>query len=84
MGALMRKTLPEAPYQRPRIAPSRPEWGDAKDVQRHFGIRETLCYHYFRNGKIKGILLPGTGRSGGKRLFSFDSIRKFIASQEGK
>ena len=80
----MRKTPSETLYKRPRIAPAHPEYGDARDVQRTFGIKETLCYHLFRNGKIKGILVPGTGRSGGKRLFSFDSIRKFIASQEGK
>ena len=53
-------------------------------MQRQFGIKESLCYHFFKTGKIKGILLPGTGRDGGKRLFDFASIRKFIASQEGK
>jgi hypothetical protein len=79
-----RKTPIETLYKRPRIAPNRPEYGDAKDVQRIFGIRETLCYHWFRKGKIKGILIPGTGRSGGKRLFDFQSIRNFIASQEAK
>jgi hypothetical protein len=78
----MHKTPSETLYKRPRIAPVRPEYGDARDVQRVFGIKETLCYHYFRNGKIKGVLIPGTGRSGGKRLFDFASIRKFIASQE--
>ena len=80
----MPKTLSKPPYKRPRIAPVAQEFGDAKDVQRVFGIKESLCYHFFKTGKIKGILLPGTGRDGGKRLFSFDSIRKFIASQEGK
>jgi hypothetical protein len=83
-ASTMRKTPTETQYKRPRIAPSRPEFGDARDVQRTFGIKETLCYHWFRKGKIKGILIPGTGRSGGKRLFDFASIRKFIASQEGK
>jgi hypothetical protein len=80
----MRKTPSETLYKRPRIAPARAEFGDVRDVQRTFGLRETLCYHLFSKGKIKGILIPGTGKSGGKRLFCFDSIRKFIASQEGK
>jgi uncharacterized NAD-dependent epimerase/dehydratase family protein len=71
-------------YKRPRIASARPEYGDAKDVQRQFGIKETLCYHLLRKRAIKGVLIPGTGRSGGKRLFDFASIRKFIASQEGE
>jgi hypothetical protein len=69
----------EIPYKRPRIASNRPEYGDAKDVQRVFGIKETLCYHWFRKGWIKGVLIPGTGRGGGKRLFSFASIRKLLA-----
>ena len=81
---MQRKTLSETLYKRPRIAPARPEYGDARDVQRIFGIKETLCYHLFRKGKIKGLLIPGTGRSGGKRLFDFASIRRFIASKEGK
>jgi hypothetical protein len=80
----MRKIPSETLYKRPRIRPARPEWGDARDVQRTFGIKETLCYHLLRNKKIKGALIPGTGRSGGKRLFDFASIREFIASQEGK
>ena len=80
----MPKTLSKPPYKRPRIAPVAQEFGDAKDVQRVFGIKESLCYFWWRTGRIKGKLLPGTGRSGGKRLFDFASIRRFIASQEEK
>ena len=52
---MQRKTLSETLYKRPRIAPARPEYGDARDVQRIFGIKETLCYHLFRKGKIKAF-----------------------------
>ena len=80
----MRKTPSETPYKRPRIAPTRAEWGDTRDVHRTFGIKETLCYHLKKKDLIKSVLIPGTGRSGGKRLFDFASIRKFLASQEAK
>jgi hypothetical protein len=78
------KRLPKTAYKRPRIAPTSAEYGDAKDVQRTFGIKESLCYHLWRKGLIKGVLIPGTGRSGGKRLFDFSSIRRLIAEQKKK
>jgi uncharacterized NAD-dependent epimerase/dehydratase family protein len=82
----MRKTRSETLYRRPRIAPARAEYGDIADVRATFGLKESLCYHLFRNGKIKGVLIPGTSKTGGrgKRLFCFESIRKFIASHEGE
>ena len=43
--------------------------------RRIFGIKETLLYHKWREkGAIKAILVKGTGRTRGKRLFDFHSI----------
>jgi hypothetical protein len=57
------KTPSKTPYKRPRIVSARPEWGDCKGVERTFGIKETLCYDLLRKDKIKGVLIPGTGRA---------------------
>jgi hypothetical protein len=70
------------PPRRPRRIEDQPtpqEWGDVKDVRRIFGLRETFTYSLWRQGKIQGSLIPGSGRARGKRIFSFASIRQFIA-----
>ena len=55
-----------------------------RDVQRVFGLRETHVYNLWRKGQITGISVPGTGKKRGKRLFSFASIRKFLAECAAK
>jgi len=56
------------------------EYGDVRDVRLVFGLKATFTYHLWSNGKIKGVLVPApTGGKRGKRLFSFASIRKFLA-----
>ena len=83
----MKTTLSESSHKsqkRPRIIASPPEYGDARDVQRVFGIKETLLYHKWREGAVKAILVKGTGRSRGKRLFDFQSIRKLLKEAEAK
>ena len=68
-------------HKRPRISPTVPEFGDARDVQRVFGIKESLCYHLFKTGQIKGVLVTGTGKKSGKRLFDYRSIRSLLAKR---
>jgi hypothetical protein len=59
------------------------EYGDVRDVRLTFGLRETFTYQLWSKGKIKGVLVPApTGGKRGKRLFSFASIRKFLADCE--
>jgi hypothetical protein len=73
------------PLRRPeRVVVQVPEYGDCRDVQRTFGIRETFCYQLWRDRKITGLLIPGSGGKRGKRLFNFDSIRKYLAECEAK
>jgi hypothetical protein len=76
------KKFSTPPQKRPRIESSRPEYGDARDVQRHFGIKETHLYNLWRAGQIKAVLVKGRGRTRGKRLFDFRSIRQMLASLE--
>jgi hypothetical protein len=66
--------------KRPRIAPPEPEWGDVRDVQRQFGIKETHLYQLMKEGRIKSALIRGRGRSRGKRLINFASVRAMLAS----
>jgi hypothetical protein len=61
------------------------EWGDIRDVRARFGFRETFLYWLWRNGKIRGVLIPRAKGKRGKRLFSYASIRsylEFCAEQE--
>jgi hypothetical protein len=59
------------------------EYGDIRDVRVAFGLRETFTYHLWSTGKIEGVLVPAPmGGKRGKRLFSFGSIRKFLAECE--
>lgn len=62
------------------IAPTRPEWGDAKAVSRHFGLSRSTLYRLAGDGKIRTSSLRERGRSRGKRLFSMDSVADYIDS----
>jgi hypothetical protein len=67
---------------RPRIAPPKPEWGDAVDVRRQFGLKESFLYDRVKEGQIRTTLVKGRGASRGKRLYHFGSIRKLLAESE--
>jgi hypothetical protein len=47
--------LNEGPQKRPRITSSEPEYGDARDVQRIFGLKEALLYLLDRDGQVKSV-----------------------------
>jgi hypothetical protein len=55
-----------------------PEWIDAKVAKQIFGVGKTTLYNLAAAGKIKtsSLRLPGDIR--GKRLFSYDSIKRLI------
>jgi len=80
----MSKILSEPPQKRPRIASHKPEWGDVRDVQRQFGIKETHLYQLMKEGQIKSVLVKGRGRTRGKRLFDFRSIRQMLATLQAE
>jgi hypothetical protein len=78
----MSKTILSEPLQkRPRIASPRPEYGDTRDVQRIFGIKETHLYQLMKEDRVVSVLVKGRGKSRGKRLFQFASIRRMLAEQ---
>ena len=74
--------LSDIKERRPRIDPTLPEYGDVRDAQRVFGFRETHLYHLMKAGAIKTVLVRGRGRTRGKRLINFDSIRQLLAELE--
>ena len=80
----MTTTLSESNKSQPRIVAAPPEYGDSHDVQRYFGLKETMLYHLWRSGKIKAILVKGTGKSRGKRLYNFQAIRELLKNAEEK
>jgi len=63
------------------IAGQDPELLDARGVEARFSIRRSLLYELHNGGHIKSVSLRRRGQSRGKRLFSVDSIRKFLHAQ---
>lgn len=81
----MKATLHEPSRKRsPLLFVPKPEYGDEKDVRIQFGIRGTQLYQLRKNDDIKSIVIKAKGNERGKRLYSYASIRKFLASQEAK
>ena len=77
----MKELISENPRKRPQIASPKPEWGDAKDVLRLFGVRQTLLYEWWYQGLIKSASIRKRGNARGKRLFNLQSIRQLLASR---
>jgi hypothetical protein len=63
------------------VAGQDPEFLDASGVQARFSIRRSLLYELYNGGHIKSVSLRRRGQSRGKRLFSVDSIRRFLREQ---
>jgi hypothetical protein len=76
----MKSTISGTPHKLPRIASPRPEWGDARDVQRIFGIKIAHLYQLMNDQLVDSVLVKGRGKSRDKRLYSFASIRQLLAN----
>jgi hypothetical protein len=57
------------------------EFCDSHGVFARFGLRRSLLYQLHADGAIDGVSLRRRGRTRGKRLWSVDSIRGYLASQ---
>ena len=57
------------------------EFCDCKGAFSRFGLRRSLLYELHNLGLIKGVSLRRRGTARGKRLWSIDSIRSYLASQ---
>ena len=64
---------------RPEQAPQA-EWGDVRDAQRLFGLKESMAYKLVRDGLVETALICDPGKKRGKRLISFVSLRKLLSS----
>jgi hypothetical protein len=62
--------------------PLQPEYLDARGLHVVFGIKPRLTYALFNDGSIQGVSLRRRGQTRGKRLFSVDSVRRFLESQK--
>jgi hypothetical protein len=84
--SVQKSVSPNPPPERgrPRLAPYGPEWGGVGDTQRQFGIKETHLYQLMKEGRIKSVLVKGRGKTRGKRLVSFSSVRALLASLQTK
>jgi hypothetical protein len=57
------------------------EFCDSLGAFARFGVRRSLLYELHHLGLIKGVSLRRRGTARGKRLWSIDSIRAYLASQ---
>lgn len=57
------------------------EFCDSLGAFARFGLRRSLLYELHADGAIKGVSLRRRGAMRGKRLWSIDSIRSYLASQ---
>jgi hypothetical protein len=57
------------------------EFCDSPGAFARFGLRRSLLYELHSLGLIKGVSLRRPGTARGKRLWSIDSIRSYLASQ---
>jgi hypothetical protein len=60
------------------------EFCDSPGAFLRFGLRRSLLYELHALGLIQGVSLRRRGAARGKRLWSIDSIRSFLASQMEK
>ena len=78
----MSKLLSVVPRKRPPLsAPFRPEYGDYSDLRVVFGLRKSFAYKRVLAGDFKTVEIREPGKSRGKRLIDFDSVRQFLARQ---
>jgi hypothetical protein len=57
------------------------EFCDNPGAFNRFGLRRSFLYGLYEQGLIKGVSLRKRGAARGKRLWSIDSIRSYLASQ---
>ena len=59
------------------------EFGDALDIQRLWGLRETKLYQLLNAGEITSVLLRRDRKSPrGRRLFSFRSLKAYFEREQ--
>jgi hypothetical protein len=61
--------------------PNDPEFCDSPGAFYRFGLKRSMLYELSARGVIKGVSLRKRGATKGKRLWSCDSIRSYLASQ---
>jgi hypothetical protein len=59
-----------------------PEYCDGGQIKALFGFSRATAYNLLADGKIKSVTFREKGKLRGKRLFSCESIRQFLARCE--
>jgi hypothetical protein len=59
-----------------------PEYLDAQGIGLLFGIKHGLVYELLNDGVIESVSLRRRGQTRGKRLFSVESVRRFLELQK--
>ena len=54
------------------------EWIDANEAKRIFGLGKTSLYKLKNEGRIRTSNICERGKTKGKRLFFYDSLKKII------
>ncbi len=64
----------------PAEVDNRPEFVDARNATRLFGLSRSYLYRLRQEGKIKAVSIRRPGNVRGRRLFDAASLRSFIQS----
>ena len=57
-----------------------PEFVDAKGLRERFGLSRTHAYLLTQEGRIKSICLRRPGTTRGRRLWHYQSVKKYLSS----
>jgi hypothetical protein len=75
----MVEILREKPSRRQPLEDCKAEFADVHGVYRLFGIKQSFLYTLWSSRKIRSVLIPGRGKTRGKRLYDCESIRRYLA-----
>jgi hypothetical protein len=60
----------------------RAEYADVVGVRQIFGLKPSFLRKLWEEDRIRSILVPGRGRTRGKRLYDCESIRQYLGELE--
>jgi hypothetical protein len=75
----MVEILREKPSRRRPLDEPKAEFADYRGVYQLYGIKQSFLYQLWSTRKIRSVLIPGRGKTRGKRLYDCESIRQYLA-----
>ena len=58
----------------------KPEYADGVGACKLFGFNPSFLRQIWQQDRIRSVLVPGRGKTRGKRLYDCESIRQYLAT----